>query len=384
MKNISYKSVIKSLIPVIGKGLAVEAARILFNKEIETGEGFDFQNELIESLPGDIGKLFMTGARVIDAEPDYSHISAKNCTNCEYFYIKAGGPRIKTVSYQGKIISMFNDANYIFPSCSCDLSDIDKDFECIQDIKGVFVVPMERTTDHTINKAQILTRQIPCTIDQALSLIDVLRVLELDYKSEQELLKSAKSHAKQGKFEYWLRQYLYLKSELEAVTNEFNMPEDFDALEISLEGIKNLTLDYQEPLKATFEEYTEAELNEIEAEKDFFSASYMNEFTYYRFDAIDKTPCAGQYAEFTSKKDLFAAAKAQDKVDYKAFYKRLEQLESAIDCPELEKALDFMRSGKIEKAKSLSRLKDYTYNNKPCPSWLTPDRLNRLWKEVKA
>lgn len=383
--NISFKYVIYRLIPVIGKTRAIEAARILFGKPIEAGEGFDYQNELIESLPGDIGKLFLTGSRVLEQKATFNHISVKNCANCEHFYIKAGQPRLKTVRDCGKTISMYNDACFIMPSCSCDLSDIDKPLECIQDIYGIFVVPVERTKDHSANKAQIVARQVPCTITQAIDIIEILRVLELDYKSEQELLKSAKRHAKQGKLDHWIERYDFLKAELELVTSSFNMPEDFDATEISLEGIKTITLDYQEPFQVELESYSEADA-EDKSELDAITSDFnsLGEFSYYRFDAIHTTPCAGRYATATSKKELFSTAKTEEKTDYKAFYKRLEQLENSINCPELEKAVAFMQSGKINKAKSLARLKAYTYQGQQPPAWLTPDRLNALWKASKS
>lgn len=127
-------------------------------------------------------------------------------------------------------------------------------------------------------------------------------------------------------------------------------------------------------------------LNDIEPDvSDVNNLTYgYNEFEYNHLERQD-VDTSGQYGHIDNKADLYRTVKNSKKVDFLSF-KKHESLLTEIQesCQEYQIAKKYIKSGKIQKAKSKSRLIAYTYKQQEKPSWLTNDRIAGLWQAVKA
>lgn len=127
-------------------------------------------------------------------------------------------------------------------------------------------------------------------------------------------------------------------------------------------------------------------LNDVEPDvSDVNNLTYgYNEFEYNHLERQD-VDTSGRYGHIDNRADLYKTAKNESSVDYCSF-KKHESLLNEIQesCTEYQVAKQYIRSGKIQKAKSKARLVAYTYKQQNRPDWLTPDRLNGLWQEVRV
>lgn len=374
--NTSYKAIIKAAINNnVSHVEACEAANTLFGIPTLCGEGYEYTRDLLDNMPFDFGKWHESGARILETE-SVPYKRFQKCCSCKHS-LHDDKPKYKKFRYnyrdkngKGKTSTiMVQVATYFRFFCDNIAENHDKDIDCIQDIKAVFAVPVERHRDSNSDKALKVARRIRCSIMDAIQIISILSVLELDYKAESALIDSAKRHRIEGKLMYWINQYTKLAESLKAVTVEEQPYEEY--------------LD-ENPFGFSSSDEEEIDFEGFELDSD---NNHVNDYDYYRFNAIDKIPTSGLYAEIETKADLYAHAKKEGVKDYKSF-KRHEALlveiqESDSDFIKAKEFIQQNKGNKILTAKAKRRLIDYTYNGLEKPSWLTPDRLNALWKAIK-
>ena len=374
--NTSYKAIVAAAVKNnVSHVEACETANVLFGITTLCGEGYEYTRGLLDNLPFDFSKWYESGMRIIETE-SVPYKRFQDCCSCKHS-LHEDKPKFKKFKYNyidknGNGCTstiMVQIATYFRFFCDNIAENHDKDFQCIQDVNAVLAVPTERHRDNNRDKALIVSRRVKCCIADAMQIISILSVLELDYKAESALIDSAKRHNRDGKLLYWINQYTKLAESLKAVTFEEQPHQEY--------------ID-DNPFGSIHDESEENEFEGIEIDAD---NNQVNDYDYYRFNGIDKIPTSGIYASVKTKADLYAKAKSEGVKDYKSFKKHeatlIEIQDSDQDFMKAKAFIEKNKSNKVLMAKSKRRLIDYTYNGLEKPSWLTPDRLNALWKAIK-
>ena len=374
--NTSYLAIVKAAIKNnISHVEACETANVVFGIPCLCGEGYEYTNSLINNLPFDFAKWHESGMRILETQ-SVPYKRLKECCSCMHS-LHDDKHKYKKFKYNYRDKSgkgctstiMVQVATYFHFFCDNIAENHDKDLMCIQDIKAVLAVPMERHRDSNRDKALQVSKRVGCCIADAIQIISILSVLELDYKAESAIIDSAKRHNAGGNLVNWINQYTRLAESLKSVTMEEQQSEEY--------------ID-DNPFGFSSSDGEEINFEGLELESDF---NNVNHYDYYRFDSIDKIPTSGTYAGIETRADLYANAKKEGVKDYQGF-KRHEALlieiqESDSDFINAKAFIERNKGNKILMAKAKRRLIDYTYNGLEKPSWMTPDRLNALWKALK-